>query len=1164
MRSSRYAWLLFVLFLAALTFASAPVTASQQITTTANTVSESWGTRNRSTSSGQILWFDNNQDVWLYNGSTNVLLQAKGGLTNIGDNVFALGSGSTPGHVIGVWRRDTDFAWLSVDGNTPVQITATNPVNAANPMNPEGVGIEDGCVFLTWQAFDANANTIRNVFKINTSTGASTNLTNVTNVYGIASSSISTSQCKAVWLFDDGTRSNNQIVYKLHYYDGTSISTVDSDTTLGQPFIRNGRIYYTKKVGGVSQVFLYDTTAQSPAPQQLTSSTLNSLTFENILSDGRFVSWTRQTTGGASRSLQLLGGATLADTSTISGVHGFDGGAIVWSNAAGNLRYADANGISTISLAPATTFNRPWFWDGYVAWFGTSSDGGTDAEVFRHTAPAEIFTPPPIAIEARSGIGSAEVAWSSIVGASSYNLYMASVSGVTRDNYAGLAGGKKFTNVTSPWVLTGLTGGQTCYFVVTAVESNVEGPSSREASVTVVNGQWARAFGTSELLVYDVKVDRANGNTLYAAVADTKGVWRSIDGGSTWSPLGGAINGNDVRAVAANGTTVLAVTKAGHIFRSTDSGVTWTDVTSAAIDIGEQQKSIAFDPLNANTVYASDLQLVPSTNNYVVKSTNGGATWTQLPDVNFGGPDLRAYSLAVDAQTSGTLYASGTGVPVAKSTDGGTTWTNVQPSLGFFYAVAVSPTVAGTVYAAGTDFGGTSLGVDKSTNSGGAWTLKNSGFPTPPPTIRALVVEGSNVYAGADSGYYATGNGGDTWSAGPGGTIPSSSLAIKALALTASRRLVAATPTGIYLLALNPAPSVTSLSATSGVATGGETVTVNGTNFSASTGLRVLFGGVDGTVNLGASSSTSIAVTTPAHAAGTVDVTVINPDGQSATLANGFTFIACTYQISPVVASFGSPAATGSVQVTTASGCAWTTTPGAGFVTITGGSSGTGSGTVSYSVAQNSGSTARTTTLTIAGSTFTVNQSASGLAAFALNASAASTQVNLTWDAVAGATSYEVRRSNNGGAYNLVTTTGSTSFNDTTVSAGTGYLYVIFAIGSGGTIAYSNVDLAVPFNYTDPTLTAGSSIIKAAHFSELRLAVNAARAAVGYPALTFTDPSLAGVAVKRIHLIELRQGVDGVRAAAGLVPVGYTDPTITAGTSLVRAAHVLDLRGGLQ
>jgi hypothetical protein len=62
--------------------------------------------------------------------------------------------------------------------------------------------------------------------------------------------------------------------------------------------------------------------------------------------------------------------------------------------------------------------------------------------------------------------------------------------------------------------------------------------------------------------------------------------------------------------------------------------------------------------------------------------------------------------------------------------------------------------------------------------------------------------------------------------------------------------------------------------------------------------------------------------------------------------------------------------------VTTASACAWTAVSNDAFITITAGSSTIGSGTVGFDVASNPGTAARTGTVTIAGQTFTVTQSA--------------------------------------------------------------------------------------------------------------------------------------------------------------------------------------------
>jgi len=82
-----------------------------------------------------------------------------------------------------------------------------------------------------------------------------------------------------------------------------------------------------------------------------------------------------------------------------------------------------------------------------------------------------------------------------------------------------------------------------------------------------------------------------------------------------------------------------------------------------------------------------------------------------------------------------------------------------------------------------------------------------------------------------------------------------------------------------------PAPTIRSVSPTSGAHNGGTTVTISGSNFVS--GATVTFEGTAATVR--STSATSINVRTPAHAAGTVSVVVTNPGGLVATLTNGYT-----------------------------------------------------------------------------------------------------------------------------------------------------------------------------------------------------------------------------------------------------------------------------------
>src|SRR5215203_3985932 len=86
----------------------------------------------------------------------------------------------------------------------------------------------------------------------------------------------------------------------------------------------------------------------------------------------------------------------------------------------------------------------------------------------------------------------------------------------------------------------------------------------------------------------------------------------------------------------------------------------------------------------------------------------------------------------------------------------------------------------------------------------------------------------------------------------------------------------------------------------------------------------------------------------------------------------------CSFSINPTSASFAAAGGSGSVTVSTTAGCAWTAASNATFITVTGGASGSGNGTVSYAVASNPNTTARTGSMTIAGLTFSVSQAGTG------------------------------------------------------------------------------------------------------------------------------------------------------------------------------------------
>src|SRR5262245_10528704 len=97
--------------------------------------------------------------------------------------------------------------------------------------------------------------------------------------------------------------------------------------------------------------------------------------------------------------------------------------------------------------------------------------------------------------------------------------------------------------------------------------------------------------------------------------------------------------------------------------------------------------------------------------------------------------------------------------------------------------------------------------------------------------------------------------------------------------------------------------------------------------------------------------------------------------------------------------------------------------------------------------------------------------------------------------------------------------------------------------------------------FTDDPLVAGQTVMKAAHVTELRTAINAARMRNGLTAAAWTDPTLTtGVtAIKAIHMTELRTALNQVYTKLGRTLPAYTDPTLAARTTS-KAAHIQELR----
>jgi hypothetical protein len=206
-------------------------------------------------------------------------------------------------------------------------------------------------------------------------------------------------------------------------------------------------------------------------------------------------------------------------------------------------------------------------------------------------------------------------------------------------------------------------------------------------------------------------------------------VWRTVDGGDTWTAASAPlINGDLVASIAVAPTDsnrVLIGGYFGRVHRSTsaltaDGSTVWA---SAQVSSQGFVSGVTFDPHDPNVAYAT---VSTFTFQHVWRSSDGGATWTPIDGTGSTAlPDVPVHVILVDPHDSARLYI-GTDVGVFVSIDGGATW--AVEITGFASVITESLSMA-TVGGAPNIFA--------FTHGRGAWRTSLGGT-TQPPAISAL------------------------------------------------------------------------------------------------------------------------------------------------------------------------------------------------------------------------------------------------------------------------------------------------------------------------------------------------------------------------------------------------------------------------------------------
>jgi photosystem II stability/assembly factor-like uncharacterized protein len=245
------------------------------------------------------------------------------------------------------------------------------------------------------------------------------------------------------------------------------------------------------------------------------------------------------------------------------------------------------------------------------------------------------------------------------------------------------------------------------------------------------------------------------------------GVFVSTDGGLQWSLRANeeALHGQNLDSLAASpaNADVVFAASGDAILKSADGGKTWTSLPEPRVGVAVRQGQAVHPPgrVHIHAIRAVQLGKGPAvlfaaTDAGLFRSSNSGVTWEQVKAAGITGISV----LAIYAPPSGaSRLALRTASDLFISEDSGRTWEPALVPNGYYiYDVALPVQHEVAILAA------TSRGILQSTDEGAHWKLVTEGVPAATvDSVRFNPTEGREAFLVQYGDVYRTVDGGDSW-----------------------------------------------------------------------------------------------------------------------------------------------------------------------------------------------------------------------------------------------------------------------------------------------------------------------------------------------------------------------------------------------------------------